>query len=121
MKKLLILFMLWPSLAFAVDPWTTQDTVLEGVFLGVLTVDCGQTAYTVHRINGIEENPLYPKRPSIQTIRNYCVLFAVSHVLVSYLLPHKTRTVFQVFSIAIESSVIYDNYRDPKIGFRLLF
>ena len=96
----------------AFGSWSTQDLVLEGVYLGLLAVDCGQTIYGLHGSHGkhgYERNPLLGAHPSEERIRNGCILAAFAHIGVSILLPTNLREYFILGSIFVEAFYVGDN------------
>ncbi len=120
MAKFLIILLFFPATAFAADPWTTQDTVLEGVYLGLVWIDIGQTGYHLHspkRVYGRERNPLLGPRPSLETIRNYNAAAAILHIVIASALNHPYRGWFFIGTIFDRAYHVGDN----GLGLRFLF
>ncbi len=121
MVKFLVILLFFPVTAFAADPWTTQDTVLEGVYLGLLVVDCGQTIYAHSDESTVEDNRLLQNRPSQEYLRNLCTAMAISHPVAIYFIPGHSRTAFQFMSIMVETYAVWYNLHNLKFGWRLSF
>ncbi len=117
----LILLVTLPLPAQAADPWTTQDTVLEGVYLGLLAIDCGQTIYAHRDESAVEDNRLLPKQPSQEYLRNLCAVMAISHPVAIYFIPAHSRTTFQFMSIMIETYAVWYNLQNLRFGLRVGF
>lgn len=133
MNRLLTILLLLSLLAhsahaadlFDHDPWTTADTVRQGIYLGLLAVDCGQTTYAFkvlakkpsYRV--AETNPFLDPKPSLERIRNTCVASAITHTIVAFFLPSDYRLALQHVSIGIEVSIVHFNYQ--SVGLALSF
>ena len=93
------------------DQWRTEDTVREVVFLGLWFIDTSQGHYIAeHPDRYGEQNVLLGKHPSKATFNQYFIGCALSHLLVSALLPPDERTVFQVATIGMEIWCVNHNY-----------
>ena len=90
--------------AFAIEPWSTQDIVLEGVYLGLLYADCEQTRIVVGR-GGEETNPLLFSHPTETQIRDVCISVMFSQLAIVTLLP-RWRTELIFFSIGFEGYAV---------------
>ena len=89
MKTLIIalsIILYFTQPAFAIEPWSTQDLVLEGVYLGLLYVDCAQTRIVVGR-GGRELNPLLYSHPTETQIRDVCFSVMFSQLAIVTLFP----------------------------------
>ncbi len=122
MAKFLIILLFFPTTAFAADPWTTQDTVLEGVYLGLLAIDCGQTIYRKQTFDTFQErNPLL-RDASTDVFRATCLTLAILRPLFALWLDQPLRQMFQMTSIVIELYVVTENARiRPNIAWKLSF
>lgn len=80
------------------DPWTTQDTVLQGVFSALAVVDWGQTRSGVAEMktdqwgNVVgyryrELNPVLGAHPTKSSIDAYFPVILLAHAGIAYLLP----------------------------------
>lgn len=140
MKKLIILVAALvlgsPSFVCAAEPtttWTTQDTVLQVITLGLLEVDRKQTHWisknpvivkgdtyettnnpdgsssTIHRVylkSNSEINPLIGKNASASRINKYFVSVALAHTGVSVLLRKSGTTLFGVPTVTLWQSLV---------------
>ncbi len=114
---IILLLLLIPTTVLA--EWTTQDTILEISWQGLHLVDWGQTLDIAKHPNQFNEiNPIIGKHPSTSTVNTYMACSAISHALISYILPKKYRPYWQIGSIAVTSSLIYHNY---SIGLKINF
>lgn len=104
--------------AVAHDPWTTQDTILEGLFLAQLAVDRAQTMDIKNHPEKFEYNPLLGVNPSDRRINKYFLTIALVHPMLCYVLPKNARNGFQFVSITVEAYAIGNNF---SIGLRARF
>ena len=90
----------------AFGSWSTQDLVLEGVYLGLLYIDCEQTRVAIHVKGGHKEtNPLLYSHPTETQIRDVCFSVMFSQLAVVTLFP-RWRTEVILFSVGFESAAI---------------
>lgn len=96
--------------------WTTQDTVLESIHLGLSVVDWHQTR-EIAKSNGYwhEYNPYLGRHPSVRKVDDYMIACMILHPIVAVILPHPYRDWFQFFTIGLETGCVSMNY---KIGIR---
>ncbi len=104
--------------AMAHDPWTTQDTILEGLFLAQLAVDRAQTLDLKNHPDKYETNPMLGNRPTDRRINRHFLMVALLHPAISYALPKNARTGFQFVSVTVEAYAIGNNF---SIGLRAKF
>jgi len=116
-RGLLALCLALPCSA-AREPWTLQDTLWELSYDAVLAMDCSQSRQ-IEGSDRYERNPLLPRHPSAKTITQLCILNAVAHAGISYVLPKPWRRRFQVVTVVIEAGVVSDNY--IRAGVRVKF
>ena len=89
----------------ALASWSTQDLVLESVYLGLLYVDCEQTRTGIIRQGRHELNPLLHHIPTETQIRDACLSVMFSQIAVVTLFP-RWRTEVIVWSIVFEASTV---------------
>lgn len=126
MKKLfisLIIIFIFYTPLFSSDEWTTQDTILQLSVIALTTYDLMQTytfLYTEPYISeGHKEmNPLMGPHPSKSRFYAVGIGFIAFHSFVSYVLPYKLRTIWQLMYINFEANMIYHNY---QCGVRVKF
>lgn len=120
LKFILAALLLIPSVASA-DDWTTADSTREAVYLALLAAYCNMTMQLARDgWNGYhEKNPILGETPSVNRVRNTCLLTAISHIGLSYVFDERPRRIFQNFSIAIEAIVVYDIYYN--LGLKVKF
>jgi len=108
------------SPAFA--SWSTQDLVLEGVYLGLLYIDCGQTIYRKQSFPRYREaNPLI-RYASTDDFRRVCTSLLIFHPIIASHLTEYTRSTFQILSIAFELAAVRKNASiRPSVAFRLSY
>lgn len=99
-------------------PWTKQDTLWELSYAAVVAMDCSQSRQ-IQSTGREERNPLLPRHPSSKTIAQLSILNVAAHVGISTLLNRTWRVRFQRVSVAIEATVVADNYF--RAGVRLNF
>lgn len=119
MKKIILILLLISSPAFCYehDPWTTQDTVLQLVYITTLSIDCLQTKSFIKEGRS-ESNPVLGKRPSQKKVNLFTLTIMSGHSAISFLLPKKYRPYWQIFFIMEESCSIIYNY---KAGVKIKF
>lgn len=133
MKKLLLIFCLIASNAFAFDEWSKTDIALQSVYTVLHVIDWGQTRYlttqrniSVIKTNGntcyygpctystqvskIETNFILGKFPSKTEVDLYFASTLVLHTAISYILPKPYRTLWQAGTIGLEAYVINNNF-----------
>jgi hypothetical protein len=125
MKKVILVLMMIaivsPGFAYQVDPWTTQDTVLQLTFTISFIIDVWQT-YTFlysekyQKQNYYETNLILGENPSKVKLFTYNSVCVLSHTIISFLLPQPFRMIWQCIWIAVEIYAIRNNY---EIGVRI--
>lgn len=98
--------------AWEPDPWTTQDTVLQGSLVSLSIIDYCQTLeYVKYPERGIEQNPLIGEHPT----RKRMILFGATtltiHTGIAYLLPKQYRTTWQMIGVSIEGFNVMRNFQ----------
>ena len=93
------------------DQWTTQDTVLELVYLGLHIVDWQQTLKIADNPDVYHErNRLLGPHPSRARVNAHFASLAVIHATVAYFMPRSGRNIFFATTISFEAGVIYGNH-----------
>ena len=123
MMKMVLLLLLALSAGFAqaeglsykVDPWRTEDTQREVAYAIVHLMDWGQTRNIAkHPERWYEKNPKLGRHPSVAQVDRHFLfgfpLGAISHPIISYLLPAKYRPVWQYITIGYEWSYVERNF-----------
>ena len=109
MKKIILILVLLPSIAFA--GWDKQDTARQIVFTSLLALDCGQTLnISKNPDKYYEHNPVLGEHPSKESVITYNLSVAVIHALISYYMPEKYREAWQYISIGVEGSSVIRNF-----------
>lgn len=118
-KALVLCALLAPLSAQAADPWRPADTLREAGFLALLALDHQQTL-TIARNpqEWYERNPLLGRHPSVGKVNNLLLLSAITHPIVSYLLPTNHclgpicdwRAAFQWTTIVMEGGAVAHNF-----------
>lgn len=123
MKKpaLSLLFILFFTMdSFPQDPWTLQDTILQGAFTAVTVIDWLQTRQVAKNPSRYEENNKFlGKHPTMREVNSYFVFYIISHAGVSYFLPKPYRAIWQSFYIGMEFDAVQSNY--GYVGFGIKF
>jgi len=99
------------------QPWSPQDTILEGTTLAALACDWAQTS-NIHRGDWHEINSILGRHPEQSTINAYFLASAALHVVIADQLSGKWRTAWQCAWIGAEVTTVQRNY---KLGIRLNF
>lgn len=118
--KILILFLifLFPFQVYALDKWTTQNTLLEATGQGLYLIDFSQTLQIANQSEKYyERNPLLGSHPPRETIYLYFGLGAIVHFTVSYFLPEPYRTAWQTSTIILQLPVVGHNFQ-IGLGFK---
>lgn len=96
------------------DPkrWTALDLALQGAFAGVSAYDAYDTnRFLRQNANGVEENPLFGKRPTAGQLAIGTGVGQAAHGLISNYLPHGwPRTAWQIATLLAEGSVVASNH-----------
>jgi hypothetical protein len=123
MKKVILVLMMIaivsPGFAYQVDPWTTQDTVLQLTAVSTIMIDAWQTWTFLHHPNfpgQSETNPFLGTHPSNKRFFTYWGTCVIGHSIISYILPKPLRGFWQFFWIGAELKTIHWNY---QVGVRL--
>ena len=106
---------------YAFDKWTPRQKALEIANQAVIFMDYGQTRY-------ISDNPtrfkevgcfgLIGEHPSISQVDTYFAAYAVSHLIITHVLPSKYRDKWQVGTLCLSASVVVGN---NNIGIKFSF
>jgi len=124
MKKLLsscLVVFLISSNGFAFDwkrNWSVQDSILQGSFILIASVDWLQTRYIATHPHFKESNPILGKETSLTKINSYFSICIIGQTLISYILPNPYRVIWQSFWIGFETNTIAYNY---NAGIKLKF
>jgi len=111
MKKLLILLFLVASTAQA-GTLSNADIQREVFFDGLMVLDYAQTKDIKHYpTTAHERNKLLGEHPSDAAIRNYFLVTAAGHYLVTKTLPAAWRPAWQYGFILLEAVTVYKNKR----------
>jgi hypothetical protein len=115
------------------EKWTKADTMYQGLFLAITTVDYLQTrtcAKNNWKMNGqgyYESNPFMSRYPSVREVDTLIPLAMLGHTFVSMALPPKAtlfgiklnpRRTWQLIWIGIEAGYVASNY---SVGVRIEF
>lgn len=131
MKKIIavIIFILLSLPAHGADPLTKTDLVLELVFIGLYTVDWGQTLdITRCEDEGYYEvNPIIGRHPSRRRVNTVFTLFGVGQIAGTILLPTRSqalghtinpRRIWQLSFITVSATCVVNNF---NIGLKVTF
>lgn len=100
------------------DPWTVQDTVMEGIFIATLAIDRAQTLDIKNHPDKFEGNVFLGNHPTDRRINRHFLTVALLHPAICYALPRNARTGFQFVSITVQAYTIGNNF---SIGLRCKF
>jgi hypothetical protein len=115
---LMLWFALLPLPLWASD-WSKTDIAFEATYLTMHALDWGQTLDIAERNDTYHErNPLLGKHPTRGGVNTYFALTALLHLAIANWLDAPARTYFQIGSIALEATVIGNNY---SIGLKLAY
>ena len=123
MKKLIIVMticmVMWSQSASAFDRWTTEETVKEGLFLGLLYLDQAQLKYAVdNQCRGYTTSPFVGlQRGDRDKIETFFIASAILHPVIAYVLPKPYRTWWQVSGIVVEAYSVGSNM-SAGVGFQ---
>ena len=119
-STLCILFLLCGN-AYAFDKWTPQQKQLEIANQVLMAMDWSQTRY-------ISDNPtrfkevgcfgLIGEHPNRYQVDTYFAAYALSHLVITHVLPSKYRNKWQVGTLCMSASVIVGN---NNIGIKFVF
>lgn len=110
MTRLLLLVALLAPAAARADEWRTRDTVAEAVCVAALLADYSTTLAVVHHPDRWHEtNPLLGRHPSAAAASAYFGASIAAHALVSRLLPHPYRDVWQFVTLTVEAGYVASN------------
>ncbi len=102
-----------PALA---DDWTTEQKVVEGVFLTAIIADFNQTL-TIAKASD-EVNPALGLSPSSGRVRQYFAQATATHFAIAALLPSEWRTKFLYTTTGFQAAGVLRNYR---LGYTVRF
>ena len=103
---------------FQPAPWRTQDTVRQVAIAAMIAVDHGQTLDLKNHPELEETNPLLGKHPTDREINAHFITVQILHPLISYMLPHGMRDIWQWGSMGLWGAVIINN---SQLGLKLDF
>lgn len=113
MRALLIVLALALTGCANAPDWRPYDTRREVVYQLVNAADAWQTAQIQHRADLVEVGPmarsLMGAEPSDRDVAIYFTSMAVSHYVISRILPPKWRSWWQNTTLLYHSSVVYEN------------
>jgi len=123
MKKLFILLVLLlfliPTEGTTGDKWTTQDKVLEAIWLGLHTFDYLQTSYIItHPDRYWEVNPLLGRHPSHTEVTAYFIIGSLLHIWIVDAVPQEHRKFLQGLAIVVSGTCVFHNF---SIGIKMDF
>jgi hypothetical protein len=106
-----------PATAF--DKWTTEDTVKEGLFLGLLYLDQAQLKYAVtNQCRSYTTSPFVGlQRSDKDKIETFFIASAILHPVIAYVLPQPYRAWWQVSGIVVEAYSVGSNM-SAGVGFQ---
>lgn len=95
------------------EPWRTQDTVLQTIVTGLLVVDAMQTSDIQYHDNLYEAMPVAQavlgRQPKTSETWRYFAANALFNYMVTRALPQRWRPFWQGATIAVETSLIFNN------------
>lgn len=133
MKRFIVITIL--LLASTADAeWDKTDTALQATYTVLHIIDWGQTRWIaknpyiyndktfttsygeiIHYSDSFKENPeanfILGRHPSVNKVNIYFASTLIAHTTVSYILPKKYRTYWQLTTIGFESAVIGHNFK----------
>lgn len=112
MKTILSIIILALSLSTSsahADEWTKEDTYRQVGYLILHGIDWVQTDRVW------DENPILGHTPSTKKVNVYFLTTGVLHTGFAWLVDKEVRKAFQVYTIAIEGSVVAQNFQ-LKVG-----
>ena len=122
MKSIIVFLLLFPSVVNAqyFEPFSKQDIWLQSIYTGVTVIDWMQTK-TFRETGHKEMNPILGSDPDQKTIDSFILAGIISHGLISYALPKKYRSNWQMFFIGVETHAVIYNHKNGirlSIGYR---
>jgi len=111
----MVLFFVVPVFANNVNIWTAQDTIMQMTYIGLQTIDTGQTLWLAGKPKNsgyYELNPILGRHPSKVAVIGYMVGTSALDTFIAYKLPRQVnilgmmvpaRTLFQSLSIGLEA------------------
>ena len=111
MKSLLIILLVIQGCATN-GQWTRQDTIMQSLVTASLAIDAVQTADIRHHddINEVGLARLaLGSDPSSSDTYQYFTSVAITHYLISKILPEKWRTWWQGGALVVQAPVIVSN------------
>lgn len=118
MKKILILFLLFPSIANGAEffePFSTRDTIMQTAFISLVCLDWAQTIKFSSE-GKREGNRFLGEYPSKEKIDRMIFTGIVTHSLLVWAIPGDARFVFQYISVGLELFAVKSNY---EVGVRI--
>ena len=102
------------------DDWSTEDTIRQGVMLGLIAIDWQQTQEIAkHPELYSEVNPIIGKNPTVHGVDNFFLASAIIKTGISYALPAgKWREAWQYINIGASATLVSHNY---NVGIRIQF
>ncbi len=98
------------------DPWTREDKILQGVQLGVQSIDWLQTREIARNDEFYEVNPYLGENPTIKEVDKYFAISAITKVATTHILPQPWRKYWLMFNIGVSTGLVWHNYH---IGIRI--
>ena len=97
--------------AQSLQPYNTQDLVLESTWIAIDAMDWLQTRNIARNPDQYyETNPILGKHPSVRQVNTYFALCVLGHIAATNILKRPYRTYLQVFSIGVSMQYVNNNY-----------
>lgn len=105
-----LLILLFPVFSYSFGSWSQETTARELCFLYALSKDWQQTLDIAKNPQKYsEQNPILSSHPSVASVNFYFAGCAISHALISYMLPPDYSKIWQIAWIGIQSDVTTHN------------
>jgi len=115
----LLLILLFPSVAFSADEWTRSEMAWEAAWQFSHGIDWLQTRYIAEHPDDYSEiNPILGDHPSKHEVNVYFAAGAILHPIVSHYLPRKYRRIWQKVTFSASAACVGWNF---SIGVGLEF
>lgn len=102
------------------DTWSAQDTRREIAYQLVNVYDAVQTSEIRKRPDVVEVNPVgravMGAEPKAEGVAMYFTSLAVSHYLISRVLPPKLRKYWQYGTIGYQGATVFNNCYELSLG-----
>ena len=107
---LIFVSLLFPTNLYAFGSWNQETTARQLCFLFTLSTDWQQTLNISKNPEKYNEvNPILGSHPDENKVHMYFASCAITHALISYMLPAEYSKIWQVTWIGIQSSVTDHN------------